>query len=120
MRGSRPERAGNSGAYGDGDRPGRLRLLRSVVVIPDSPIDTQPDPLTLPASEVSRLFEIARLEAAAIDRLDECLTTLRDVQRAKAALAGLSADEIRSGLEIRRRALDDPASVAAKAKGTAP
>lgn len=117
MKASTPATPGGAGDHSTGDRSGRLRLLKPVVVINDGLDDTAPEQL-LPPSEVSRLFEIVRREAAAIDGLDDCLTMLRDVQRAKAALAELSADEIRAGLELRRLALDDPAPGSLKAPRT--
>lgn len=54
-------------------------------------------------AEVSRLFDVANAEAEAISALEGCVRTLQEAQRAKTALAGLPASDIRAGLAYRAR-----------------
>ena len=55
------------------------------------------------SAEVARLFALAAREHEALGRLDGCVTLLREVQAAKAALSRLSPSQLRAGLALRRR-----------------
>ena len=63
---------------------------------------SQNDPRS--TAEIVRLFDVAGREDDAIRQLDGCVARLHEVQRAKAALKGLSAAQLRAALELRRQA----------------
>jgi len=56
-------------------------------------------------AEIARLFDVAGREDEAIRLRDGCVTRLHQVQKAKAALKGLTACELRAALELRRQGL---------------
>lgn len=57
--------------------------------------------------EIERLMDMANSDATVLDDLDQCMTRLRQAQRAKAELARLDAAELRQLFAARRRALGD-------------
>lgn len=101
-----------------GDRsPGRTPL-RSVEVmnVDESPQPNRnnsmhgaaagpPDEEQKATAEIARLFDLAARENEAIAMLDGSMARLHEVQRAKAALTGLSAAEIRAALQHRCQTL---------------
>lgn len=58
-----------------------------------------------PTAEIARFFDAAGRQDEAIRLLGGCMTRLREVQPAKAALKGLTACELRAALALRRQGL---------------
>ena len=68
-----------------------------------------PDEEQKTTAQIARLFDLAARENEAIAMLDWSMARLHEVQRAKAALKGLSAAEIRAALQHRQHTLTGPA-----------
>ena len=68
-----------------------------------------PDEEQKTTAQIARLFDLAARENEAIAMLDWSMARLHEVQRAKAALKGLSAAEIRAALQHCHHTLTGPA-----------
>lgn len=73
---------------------------------PHPALDGEVVTVTDPA-EIERLMDVANSDAAVLEDLDQCMTRLRQAQRAKAALARLDSGDLRELFAARRRALGE-------------